>query len=317
MEQSKFSLADLLTVLGTLVFGFFCFLSVNYMTLGNTMGSLVSASVIALILGGLAFVVKFLKMTSRNFKTYIIWEWVLLLLFSMGAFFALFPFSHYFNVYADRSGIQKDVTLNITQAENLFPEYEKYANNRLDNYKSNLQSIVAAKDVNKDEYKNYGFEEGRDDKKQIDSKMFTLNAKLYPSNYNDIKKVVSTWLVKSKAKIINWSPTGIVQVINTVNPEMTKWKEQLIDFSKFRALSGENDVDDFVYQLTFNDVKKKITQQQSPTVFAVCIALGLYVLMLLSYFVSGRNKKSQVSLLFFLKKRKVQNSVDNEIDVKI
>jgi hypothetical protein len=290
MEQSKFSLADLLTVLGTLVFGFFCFLSINYMTLGNTMGSLVFASVIALILGGLAFVIKLLKMTSRNFKSYIIWEWVLLLLFSTGAFFALFPFSHYFNVYAVRSGIQKDVTLNITQAENLFPEYEKYANNRLYNYKSNLQSIVAAKAANKDEYKNYGFEEGRD-KKQIDSKVFTLNAKLYPSNYNDIKKVVSTWLVNSKAKIINWSPTGIVQVINTVNPELTKWKEQLIEFSKFRALAGENDVDDFVYQLTFNDVKNKITQQKSPTVFSVCIALGLYVLMLLSYFISKRHSR--------------------------
>ena len=69
MSQSKFSLADLLTVLGTLGFGFFCFLSLNFKTLGDTTTSIIWAVTISLILGGLAFGVKLLKRTSRNFKT--------------------------------------------------------------------------------------------------------------------------------------------------------------------------------------------------------------------------------------------------------
>lgn len=34
MKQSKFSLADVLTVIGTLIFGFVCFLSLNFRSLG-------------------------------------------------------------------------------------------------------------------------------------------------------------------------------------------------------------------------------------------------------------------------------------------
>ncbi|MGI6409859.1 MAG: hypothetical protein ACOX0V_01285 [Bacteroidales bacterium] len=160
MSQSKFSLADLLTVLGTLGFGFFCFLSVNFLTLGDTTLSIIWAVLISFILGGLAFGVKLVKRTSRNFKTFIIWEWVLIFLFVVVAFFAIFPFSHYFVVTAQKENIQNKVVSNITQAEGLFIAYESYADNRLNIYKSRLNSIVAAKRVNPEEYKNFGFVEG-------------------------------------------------------------------------------------------------------------------------------------------------------------
>ena len=69
MSQSKFSLADLLTVLGTLGFGFFCFLSLNFLTLGESTLSIIWAVLISFILGGLALGVKLLIRTSRNVNT--------------------------------------------------------------------------------------------------------------------------------------------------------------------------------------------------------------------------------------------------------
>jgi hypothetical protein len=36
MKQSRFSLADLLTVLTSIAFGFICFLGKNFSTLGDT-----------------------------------------------------------------------------------------------------------------------------------------------------------------------------------------------------------------------------------------------------------------------------------------
>ncbi len=115
MSQSKFSLADLLTILGALIFGFICFLSVNFLTLGDTTLSIIWAVIISLILGGLAFGVKLVKRTSRNFKTYIIWEWLLIFLFLVVAFFAnISVFSHYFVVTAQKEAIQKKVVSNIT-----------------------------------------------------------------------------------------------------------------------------------------------------------------------------------------------------------
>ena len=289
MSQSKFSLADLLTVLGTLGFGFFCFLSLNFLTLGETTLSIIWAVIISLILGGLAFGVKLVKRTSRNFKTYIIWEWVLIFLFVVVAFFAIFPFSHYFVVTAQKENIQNKVVSNITQAEGLFIAYESYADNRLNIYKSRLNSIVAAKRVNPEEYKNFGFVEGTDDNTQVENKMFSLKAQLYPSNYSEMKQIDSVWLSDAKDKVTSWSPTGIVKVVNTLKIEISSWNEQLKSYSSFRA-KGET-ATDFDFQLSFDDVSGIFNMKTIPNTLALIIGIALYLLMFLSYFITKRHPR--------------------------
>jgi hypothetical protein len=289
MSQSKFSLADLLTVLGTLGFGFFCFLSVNFLTLGDTTTSIIWAILISFILGGIAFGVKLVKRTSRNFKTYIIWEWVLIFLFVVIAFLAIFPFSHYFVVSAQKADIQKKVVSNITQAEGLFLAYESYANNRLNIYESGLSSIVAAKRVNPEVYKNFGFVDGTDDKTQVENKMFSLKAQLYPSNYSDMKQINSDWLSDAKDKVTSWSPTGIVKVVNTLQFEISSWNEQLKSFSSFRA-KGET-ATDFDFSLSFEDVSGMFNQRTNPNPLALIIGIAIYILMFLSYIITKRHTR--------------------------
>ena len=289
MDQSKFSLADLLTALGAIGFGFLCFLSLNFLTMGDTLLSVIVAAIIGFVLGGLAFGIKLLKQTSRNFKTNIIWEWVLLILFVIIAYFAVFPFSHYFAVSAQKEEIQQKISSNITQAEGIFTDYESYANTRIYNYEYNLKSIVIGKERSPSEYRNFGFVDGTDDQTQIENKVFTLRVQLYPSNYNQMKSVDSTWLADSKAKIENWSPTGIVIVINTVKTEITSWKNQLKEYSSFRA-QGETDKD-FDYPLTFKTATNYFTENTTPTVLSIAYSLGLYILMLLSYFITKRHTR--------------------------
>ncbi|MBK8808313.1 MAG: hypothetical protein IPO21_17485 [Bacteroidales bacterium] len=225
----------MLTVLGTLGFGFFCFLSVNFLSLGDTSLSIICAVIISLILGGLAFGVKLVKRTSRNFKTFIIWEWVLIFLFVVVAFFAIFPFSHYFVVSAQKENIQNKVVSNITQAEGLFKAYEKYADDRLKMYRKNLESAVNLKErrINDQDYKNFGFVEGTDNNTQVENKMFSLKAQLYPSNYSEMKQIDSSWLSDAKDKVTSWSPTDIVKVVNTLKVEISSWNEQLKSYSSF------------------------------------------------------------------------------------
>lgn len=291
MNQSKFSLADLLTVLGTLGFGFFCFLSINFLTLGDTSTSIIWAAIISSILGGLAFGVKLVKRTSRNFKTYIIWEWILIFLFAVIGFFVLFPFSHYFVVSAQKENIQNKVVSNISQAEGLFEAYESYANNRLTIYKSRLNSIVAAKRVNPERYRSFNFIAGTDDNIQVENKMFSLKAQLYPSNYSEMKKVNSAWLSDAKDKVTSWSPTGIVKVVNTLNVEIPSWNEKLKSYSSFRA-KGET-ATDFDFPLSFDDVSGIFNQRTNanPNTSAFILGISFYLLMLLSYFVTKRHSR--------------------------
>jgi hypothetical protein len=317
MHTSKFSWADLLTVLGATVFGFFCFLSFNFLSLGETMPGIVKALVYALILGGLAFGAKLLKRANRNFKNCIIWEWVLLLLFVAAAFFAVSKFSHYFAVLDQKTEIETKVTANIVQAENMFTAYEEYVKNRKNIYKNRLNSVAAAKGISPNEYSQYGFVDGTSDEEQIKHKMFALHAKLIPSNYEGkkgMKTVAIEWLVSAKNTVKSklTFTFGIVKVITKLQTNINDWKNKLVSNSAFRA-EGEPQ-QEFEYALNLNDVTDKFTKPGRPTSLSIAIAMGLYLLMLLPYIVARRSTKNHYSL-FHLSKRK-RNNKGNDIDIE-
>ncbi|NLO69355.1 MAG: hypothetical protein GX102_00045 [Porphyromonadaceae bacterium] len=155
MNPSKFSLADLLTVLASLSFGFVCFMGANFLNIGNdtvwgmsnTTGCIVMAVFCSGLMFGTAYGAKVLKRTSRNFKTSFVLEMIFLFLF---VFFAVFfatktsPFTHYFTVTAKKSEIKSKLQTSIAQAENMFAEYESYAENRHNLFRSKLTSVVKA-----------------------------------------------------------------------------------------------------------------------------------------------------------------------------
>ena len=263
------------------VFGFICFLSLNFLSLGETVPSIVFSIIFALLLSIPVFVAICLKKTSRPTKFKIIWEGVLLFLFVVFAFVFVFPFSHYFTVSSQKAVIQSKLITNIEQAVGMFDAYEDYANNRLHIYDGRLRSVANAQNVNPSQFRDFGFEDGQNVNEQIDRKMFTLRARLFPSNYEDIKRVASAWLAEQKNTIANWSPTGIVKIVNSAESEITAWRNELKQLSSFRA-QGENSVD-FEFPLTFDDVTDKITELGSLSRLSILIALVLYAIILLPY----------------------------------
>lgn len=301
MNQLKISLADLLfTVIALVVFGLFCFLSFNFLYLGETKQSILWVLALVLPLGFIAFVLKLLKKTRSNFSTCHILEWVLMFLFVVIALIAVFPFSHYFAVLKQKEEIQTKITANIQQAENMFEEYELYSKNRENNYKGDLESAVRGKEISPSIYEKYGFIKGTDDKTQIKNKLFALHAQLFPSNFLEMKQVYSKWLAKAKNTSNNWNPLGvftIVEVVNEVSINAEKWLGDLRQFSAFRA-KGEASKG-FDYSFSFDDVKSKFTKLGQPTLISISLAIAMYLLMLVSYFISSRSPKSPVG-----KKRK-------------
>jgi len=289
MNQSNFSLADLFIILGALVFGFFFFLSLNFFSLGDIRQSIILAGLISFLLGSLAFGAKLLKQTSRNFKTCVITETLLIVVFIFIAFIVLITFTHYFTVSARKAEIQQKILLNITQAEDMFNSYEGYADNRLDIYRNRLESVVQSRPVNPEQYFAYGFVAGTNHTTQIDNKVFILRSMLYRSNYEEIKQVNSNWLKNSKGIIARWSPTGIVKVMNSLEDEIRKWQQQLIEFSSFRA-EGEI-AETFDYPLSFDSVSKEFTERGKPNILSIALAVGLYLIILLSYFIAKRHTR--------------------------
>lgn len=300
MKQSNFSLADVLLVLTALAFGFVCFLGTNFYTLGDTTQSIILATIITVLLTGTAFMAKRLKRANSNFKTNFILEMVMLILFTgLTIFFAYSPFPHFFNVSEKKTEIQNKLQTSITQAENMFAKYERYVENRKNLYEHNLQSVAAAKGINPSDYANYGFVSGSvSDDVQIKNKMFTIHADLFPSDYSDsisrtgIKEVATDWLANAKSTTSDWKPIGVVKVVNEVDANSQNWLSQLKGFSQTRQ-NGEI-ANDFDHELSFDDVKTHFTTLGKPTPLSIGLAVGAYLLMLLSYLISKRSSKSTI-----------------------
>ncbi len=259
------------------------------------------ALIIALLLFGTAFGAKILKRTSRNFKTCFLWEVVLLILFMLFAvFFATkaSPFPHYFTVTAQKSEINSKLKTSITQAGNMFVEYEAYAGSRENLYENTLKRVAGSQKGDPKAYTDFGFvvNSGIPDALQIKTKMFTVHADLFPTNYSDtiagsgIKEVASKWLQDAKNTTSSWKPIGIVGVVNDVEKNSNDWLNTLVTLSQIRE-QGEKTAD-FEYPLSFDDVKTQLITLGNPTPLSIGLAVLAYLLMLLSWFVTKRDSRS-------------------------
>jgi hypothetical protein len=295
LKQIKFSLAVVINLLAALTFGYFCFLGANFYTLGDKGKSITLAVIITLLLIGTSLGAKLLKQTHSNFKNRFIWEIILLVLFTvLIGYFTFFPFSHYFSVSENETQIKSKLNSSITQAENMYVEYEKYVNKRKYDYKNNLESAVLSKvsgvsdlDFNCLDFKLNSLPYPR----QIQRKIRKIGFDLLPSSFIAMKRDNSKWLSNSKINIDKWKPIGIVDFINNIENNSNNWKSDLINISKIRETCEGDNIEDFKYNLTTNEVKTYFTKLGNPTSLSAVYTIFVYVLMLLSWIFTSRSTR--------------------------
>lgn len=315
MKVSMFSLADLLTLFAAITFGFICFLGLNFVTEGDLLVSILISTAIIFVLGGLAFMTKLQKIARKNFKAHIVAEFFSVVVFSVLFFIvsnSLFP--HYFTVSYKKEQIKKTLQSSIEGATKMFDDYELYSKNRESIYEANLYSVVAAKNTLPSDYSDYGFgAEGISDNVQIENKLFTLHADLFPTNYVDTvlrkgtKDVATKWLIEQNEVVSQWKPIGIPIVANELSAKASEWLTELVGYSKVRE-KGEVS-DDFSYELSFGDVSPLLTEMESPTSIPIVISIILWVLMLLSWLITKRDSRFPGFKNVFGRKKVFDNEV--------
>ncbi len=298
LKQIKFSLAVVINLLAALTFGYFCFLGANFYTLGDKGKSIAVAVIITLLLIGTSLGAKLLKQTKRNFKSRFIWEIVLLVLFSvLTASFTYYPFSHYFVVSAQKPTIQKKLSENIAQAQNIYLEYENYVTTRIGIYSSKIDVAILNIDSQPKELEKFGISRSVSvslpiqRKNQIDK----INYILLPQNFNQIKTNDSTWLTNAQNSVVNWEPISLVDVINNIENNTANSLNQLVKFSEKK---GKNEsYPKFSPDKPHpNNVKNYFTTIGRPSPFSIVLAFFSYLLMLLSWFITKRDSRSTGAL---------------------
>lgn len=306
MKQLKFTLADVLTVSTAVAFGFICFLSQYYISFGNIKESLAWALVITFSLTATAYIAKLLKQSNRRFKMSKFFEIFFLLLFTgLTVYFTFTTFTHYFNVLNRKAEISSKLERSINLADSMFDKYESDAERRLKVYRGHLEQIVMLKEKGVDTAtysKVFGPSKTPPDSVKIAIKMASLSGDLFPSNYSDsitgkgIKESAISWLLKSKRDVVNWKSIGIITVASDVERNTEGWKNQLKLFYKSKAFGEPQNYYNFEYDLKFDEVKPYFTESERPSLLALAIASGAYLLMLVSWFVAKRDYRSSTEI---------------------
>ena len=308
----EFSWADLIMIVSSLVFGFICFCSLNFITLGNTSEVFITAAKYTLILVVLAYVGRTLKTATSNFKTHLFFELVVLVCFLIAAFSFGRTFSHFFVVTAQKNEIQESIKNNLEKAEDIFVDYEKYAETRLNVYRSRLQTVVEYKRSNSKRYRDFGFNNDTNDSVQVSAKMSALRYNLFPQDYRNREQDFIAQLAKAKQATEDDWVAWTFEVVDVVNNLENRIKQRflddyLIENSAYREDGEEvykeyswNETHDFSYDLSFEDVREKFQTQEKPPLLVYLFAVALYGLMLFSWFFGAWRIRS---LKRILKKR--------------
>lgn len=315
MKTARFSLADLLTLIAAVAFGFICFLGLNFLSEGAVELSIAIAVGITIVLGGLALLIKLQKKVMSNFKMHIILEGSLLVVFTI-LFFAIsyLLFPHYFNVSDRKEKITETLLESISGAEKMFDSYEAYAQNRESVYKLNLNSVVAAKNTRPNDYASFGFgAAGISDRVQIENKLFTLHADLFPTNYADTvskmgtKDIALRWLSEQRSVVSEWKPIGVPIVANEIAAKAENWKQELIGYSHIREKGEE--AEDFSFQLSFGNVSSYLTDVESPTIIPILLSIALWAMMLFSWLITKRGTRFPGFKRVFGREKKLDNEL--------
>jgi uncharacterized protein (UPF0333 family) len=313
-KPSKFSIADVLTLVGASIFSYYSYQATYFLTLGNFGKSLGLAIFIFIALFITVFGAKWFKLATLNFKNNIIREFICIGLFLvLLTIFTFTSIAHYYTVTDRKTDIQKESIESIIQAENMFTAYEEYAKNRISIYESNLKRIIASKDSNPTEYAAFGFKNNyNDDEEQVNKKLGDIKFDLFPSNYSDslekgIKDVATKWFTSSRNQITSWKAMGVVDVTKEVAKNAEKWKNELVKFSKRRE-KGET-AKDFSYQLEILDISEKFTIKGENSIGKFMISSITLILMLFSYAITKRNTRFPGFKMVFSSKEKFDNEL--------
>ena len=290
MNSLKISLGVVLAVLAAVGFGFFCFISFYFETLGDMQSSLIKASIFSVLLLVFALLAKKFKQVSRNFRTYIFMEWGALFLFGFVALLAIFPFSHFFVVTQQNDVIKEKIITSIEQTEDMIVKYENYKEDRLDMYREELKTAVAGKRTRPSDYRAFGFiNPPPSDEVQINNMMFTLRGELSKDSVGT--HAYAQKIARSRNAIARWNPIEAIRVVNMIENDSKMWLDKFVKNSEHRQPNETYDVN-FSYHIRFDDLTPMFRNTAtSVTVLSILFAIIAYLLMMLQYIVTDRHTR--------------------------
>lgn len=292
--KTKFNLADVLSLIAIMAYGFFVFLSANFLEWGNMQSTIVWTAVAVVLFLVFSFGAKLLKQTSRNFIGSVIFEFVFLIGIIVTSLLMFPKFAHFLAVSDINKEIKQDITNEINNGRNMFANYETYCQERITDYSNNVQNAIDNKSTQRSVYLNYGFKLVFTPTQDIAHKTTLIDditEQLKGEKYDVLKKDATVNYNLWGNAINNWKPLSIIPVINSIDETIQKYYNTLVEYSSDCDMLNE-DYYDFSYDISVgNDARTVIETYNGYSMLGLVLAIILFIFMVLPYLVAGRSTK--------------------------
>lgn len=269
-KKLKFSGGHIVAFVAIIFTAYVSFLGLTFLSSGRFFFAAIGSLIVVAILIACFIGAQMLKATEKGFDKKISRERALVFATPFVFIVVMLPFSHFWTVHSHQDQVVQDFTKAVAMSENVFSEYENYANDRVDNYQTMLNDVVSKRSSNYKDYKACGFNgtpindnnqpySRKGDKRIIrktdkstyqqpnnpkseDSLMVktmvnTLRVQLLSQNYDDLSREARKWISSASHGISTWN-VFLIGNIRQIDKALIQWQTHLADFSS-RKISNE------------------------------------------------------------------------------
>lgn len=285
MSKIKFSLAAVFALIVTAIFGWFFFLGINFLNKGDFQKSILMTLTACLVLFLMVLLIKKIKSAKRNFQKNAIFELFLLLVYVIIAIVTFIPFAHYFTVLGRKAVIKNKMDMGIDSVKKRFVDYKICADNSILLESGRLDIAVLGKVPDPANYLAAGFKNnGIADNVQKTTLLDNYRDDFLPAKYDTLNKYANNWLDDARSAFDKWKPISLMKVVNNIEKEANGW------FAQIRGYNGKS-ASCIGGPFSFASVDKELTERDTPSLVPILASLGLFLLLLLPYFVANRSPR--------------------------
>lgn len=315
-EQLKFSWGHIIAFLALIFISYITFVGVVYRTDGDFTKAAVTMAVVDIVLVVVFIGSQMAKATAHKISKKIWLERIGICTSPIIFVVCMLPYFHFWTVHSHNEEIVINFTNAIKASNQMFSDYDDYANKRIGNYQYMLERVIANRSIHPEQFVACGFSVGKE-QIQKENMLKTLHLQLLSNNYDSLRTSANKWIEASSEGASTWN-VFLLGNTKEIKSAIKKWNHQLCEFSE-KKLSNEEFLDNKVtafgkssksleeVENGLDSLTSLFTQKAGPNMVAIITAVFLYLAMLFPYFLQDRHTKSTYRLFGMEKGSSKQN----------
>lgn len=303
-QTLKFSWGHIIAFTALIFASYVAYMGAFYQNGGNFGAAAVKVCCIDVVLLGTFIGAQMCKGSDHKFGRCIMAERVLIILCPVALVWALMPANHFWTVFGERNQIETEFEQSIGKTRQMFDGYDQYANNRIAQYETTLNTISSQKVLYHHAVSAKAGLDGTNDAMVKANYIEALRLQLLSENTDSLRQSATAWIDKAEQGVSVWN-AFLVGNVKLISSAIEGWHNKLNEVST-PVLSNETATGQEVMPYSeadqsYDEAQQSLKQLSSIYTKAdegVCMAtvwsgVLLYAMLLFPYLLQRRNEKAK------------------------